>query len=149
MINKDKYSVLFSKNTNNVAKEEFMATLDLPQGLHKYLSLPVYMGKSKAKIFSYLSMEAPARMEGKIVIPDWQRNFDKICGSGNSSHMPCHALILPRVYVMKLAQWCVVSGGRNRRRRTKFTGCHGKLWQVARRKEDSATVIYTCSTSPC
>ncbi|XP_066382241.1 uncharacterized protein [Miscanthus floridulus] len=56
IINKEKSSVLFSKNCGEATKEEFLAALDLSHEAKndKYLGLPVYMGRSKAKMFTYL-----------------------------------------------------------------------------------------------
>jgi hypothetical protein len=56
IINKEKYLVLFSKNCGEATKEEFLAALDLSHEAKndKYLGLPVYTGRSKAKMFTYL-----------------------------------------------------------------------------------------------
>ena len=54
-INKEKYSITFSKNTKSQDKRRFMEILELTQEAMnpKYLGL-VYMGRSKADIFAYL-----------------------------------------------------------------------------------------------
>jgi hypothetical protein len=56
VINKDKSSILFSKNCGQSKKTEFMAALNLSQEAKsdKYLGLPVYMGRSRSKMFAYL-----------------------------------------------------------------------------------------------
>ena len=87
-INKEKSSVMFSRNAKSVHKEQVMAALDISVEARneKYLGLPVYMGKSKEKTFNYLkeSMEACAGLEGKVAIQGWERNFDKGSGTSNS-----------------------------------------------------------------
>ncbi|KAK8443976.1 hypothetical protein SEVIR_9G060650v4 [Setaria viridis] len=54
-INKDKSSVMFSKNTKATDKLQLMAVLDIATEARndEYLGLPVYMGKSIAKTFAY------------------------------------------------------------------------------------------------
>jgi hypothetical protein len=56
MINKEKSSVLFSKNTIQEKREEVKSILNINKEGHsgKYLGLPVYIGKSKSKTFAYL-----------------------------------------------------------------------------------------------
>jgi hypothetical protein len=56
MVNKEKSTILFSKNTKNRCKDEMKGILNISaEGLsRKYLGLPTYVGKSKAKIFEYL-----------------------------------------------------------------------------------------------
>lgn len=56
VINKEKSSVLFSRNCSRSAKDGVMSTMQLSHEARsdKYLGLPVYMGKSKAKMFSCL-----------------------------------------------------------------------------------------------
>jgi hypothetical protein len=50
------WRILFSKNTKNRCKDEMKGILNISaEGLsRKYLGLPTYVGKSKAKIFEYL-----------------------------------------------------------------------------------------------
>ncbi|WVZ50961.1 hypothetical protein U9M48_002159, partial [Paspalum notatum var. saurae] len=65
-INKEKSSVMFSKNTDVTAKQQFMATLDISTEARneKYLGLPVYMGRSKKQTFSYLKDRIWQRIQG-------------------------------------------------------------------------------------
>jgi hypothetical protein len=66
IINKEKSSVLFSKNCGDLTKEELPAALDLSHEAKsdKYLGLPVYMGRSKAKMFTYLKDRVWKRIQG-------------------------------------------------------------------------------------
>lgn len=56
VINREKSSVLFSKNTKQQNKEKVKTILKFNKEGHsgKYLGLPVYIGKSKRKTFAYL-----------------------------------------------------------------------------------------------
>ena len=55
-INKEKSSIVFSRNTKAQDRRKFMQALDLSQESMnaKYLGLPVYMWKSKTSLFAYL-----------------------------------------------------------------------------------------------
>jgi hypothetical protein len=55
-INKDKYSILFSKNTSDRDKSDMLSILNISTEARneKYLGLPVYMGRSRSKTFAYL-----------------------------------------------------------------------------------------------
>lgn len=66
VINKEKSSVLFSRNCSRSAKDGVMSTMQLSHEARsdKYLGLPVYMGKSKAKMFSYLKDKVWKRIQG-------------------------------------------------------------------------------------
>lgn len=65
-INKDKSSVMFSKNCDETKKMEFMDILSLSQEARSntYLGLPVYVGRSKSKLFSYLKDRVWKRIQG-------------------------------------------------------------------------------------
>jgi len=65
-INKDKSSIMFRKNTKAANKHHLMAGLDITTEARndKYLGLPVYMGKSKAKTFMYLKERVWKRVQG-------------------------------------------------------------------------------------
>jgi hypothetical protein len=65
-INKEKSSVMFSKNAKNTDKQQMMAALDIQVEARneKYLGLPVYMGKSKEKTFAYLKDRVWKRVQG-------------------------------------------------------------------------------------
>jgi len=65
-INKDKSSIMFRKNTKAANKHHLMAGLDITTEARndKYLGLPVYMGKSKAKTFIYLKERVWKRVQG-------------------------------------------------------------------------------------
>ena len=65
-INKDKSSVMFSKNANANDKQHLMSVLELSVEARneKYLGLPVYMGKSKEKTFAYLKDKVWRRVQG-------------------------------------------------------------------------------------
>ena len=66
MINKDKSSILFSKNCGQGRKAAFMSLLNLSHEARsdKYLGLPVYMGRSKSKLFAYLKDRVLKRIQG-------------------------------------------------------------------------------------
>jgi hypothetical protein len=56
MTNKEKSSVMFSRNTRDSMKGCFLAELSVTQEAttDKYLGLPVHLGRSKSKMFTYL-----------------------------------------------------------------------------------------------
>jgi len=66
LVNKDKSSVMFSKNTSEEIKSAFMLSLDLAAETlnEKYLGLPVFIGNSKVKTFSYLKDRVWKRIRG-------------------------------------------------------------------------------------
>ena len=59
-INKDKSSIMFSKNTSEEVKSNLMTALEIRSEARneKYLGLTMYMGKSKAHTFAYLKDRA-------------------------------------------------------------------------------------------
>ena len=65
-INKEKSSIVFSKNTKSCARRRFMEILDLTQETltSRYLGLPVYMGRSKKSVFAYLKERVWKRIKG-------------------------------------------------------------------------------------
>lgn len=65
-INKDKCAILFSRNTKAEDKSELMNQLGISkEGFSgKYLGLPVYIGKSKAKAFQYLKEKIWNKLQG-------------------------------------------------------------------------------------
>lgn len=69
-INKDKSTIMFSKNSTTVEKENVMAGLGIQSEARneKYLGLPIYMGRSRSQTFSYLkdSLEKATRVERKV-----------------------------------------------------------------------------------
>lgn len=56
IINKEKSAVMFSRNTSAEPRQRFLDGMGLSQEMRsdKYLGLPVYMRRSKSKIFAYL-----------------------------------------------------------------------------------------------
>jgi hypothetical protein len=70
-INVEKSSIMFSKNTRNQAKRAMMHRLGLTmEGRNeKYLGLPVYVGKSKMKVFEYLKDRVWKNIQG------WKEKF--------------------------------------------------------------------------
>lgn len=66
MINKDKSSILFSKNTRPKQKEEMKNILHITsEGLtSKYLGVPSYVGKSKARAFEYVKDRMWKKIQG-------------------------------------------------------------------------------------
>lgn len=66
VINKKKSSVLFSRNTQENMRDAFLISLGVSQEAHidKYLGLPIYMGRSKKKMFSYLKDRVWKRIQG-------------------------------------------------------------------------------------
>lgn len=56
VINKDKSAVMFSPNTSSLEKRAVMAALNMQRETtnERYLGLPVFVGRSRTKIFSYL-----------------------------------------------------------------------------------------------
>jgi hypothetical protein len=66
IINKEKSSIMFSRNTSGAAKQSFMEIMDIPQEAvnEKYLGLPVYMGRSKKKTFEYMKDRVWRKIQG-------------------------------------------------------------------------------------
>jgi len=62
IINKEKSSIMFSKNARSAEKQQMMTALgiNVEARNEKYLGLPVYMGRSKEKTFAYLKDVAQA-----------------------------------------------------------------------------------------
>jgi hypothetical protein len=65
-INVEKSAIMFSKNTNSEAKKEMMTTLGVFRVAwnEKYLGLPVYVGRNRAKIFAYLKDKIRKLIQG-------------------------------------------------------------------------------------
>jgi hypothetical protein len=65
-INKDKSSVMFSKNARRADKQRLMCDLEITKEAHneKYLGMPVYMGRSKERTFTYLKDRVWKRVQG-------------------------------------------------------------------------------------
>ncbi|KAL3537980.1 hypothetical protein ACH5RR_001346 [Cinchona calisaya] len=71
MINFNKYSIMFSKNTSVSEKEEVMQQLG---GMtiaikDKYLGLPLIMGRSKNQVFTCIMEKVAAKLQG------WKKNL--------------------------------------------------------------------------
>jgi hypothetical protein len=66
VINMEKSSVMFSRNTPRWGKERIMQVLGLGLEAHggKYLGLPLYVGRSKARCFEYLKERIWKRIQG-------------------------------------------------------------------------------------
>nr|AAP53315.2 retrotransposon protein, putative, unclassified [Oryza sativa Japonica Group] len=66
VINKDKSAVMFSPNTSSLEKGAVMAALNMQRETtnEKYLGLPVFVGRSRTKIFSYLKERIWQRIQG-------------------------------------------------------------------------------------
>ena len=92
-INKDKSSIMFSKNAMAAHKHQLIVGLDITTEARndKYLGLPVYMGKSKAKTFTYLKERVWKRVymgksiwEGEVAFQSWKGDTDKSHSASNS-----------------------------------------------------------------
>ena len=66
IINKEKSSIMFSKNARSAEKQQMMTALgiNVEARNEKYLGLPVYMGRSKEKTFAYLKDRFWKRIQG-------------------------------------------------------------------------------------
>lgn len=66
IVNKDKSSIMFSKNTSQADRKMVMEILDISTEARneKYLGLPVYMGRSRAKTFAYLKERVWKKIQG-------------------------------------------------------------------------------------
>uniref|UniRef100_A0A0A9AZV2 Reverse transcriptase domain-containing protein n=1 Tax=Arundo donax TaxID=35708 RepID=A0A0A9AZV2_ARUDO len=79
MINKEKSTAMFSKNTTETAKQACMGALNFNTEAknEKYLGLPVYIGRSAKKAFAYIkekNMEKDTGLEGNNVIQSRERD---------------------------------------------------------------------------
>lgn len=65
-INADKSSIMFSKNTKRDDKNAMMTSLGVTSETwnERYLGLPVYVGKSRSKVFAYLKDRIWKRIQG-------------------------------------------------------------------------------------
>ena len=66
MINKEKTTLFFSKNTDEASQEAIKVTLNVPAIRHyeKYLGLPLFIGKNKTTCFIQVKERIWARMQG-------------------------------------------------------------------------------------
>jgi hypothetical protein len=71
MINKSKSAILFSPNTSDADKRVVKDILDVEKETmnEKYLGLPVFVGNSRTKVFSYLKDRVWKRIQG------WKERF--------------------------------------------------------------------------
>jgi hypothetical protein len=65
-INKDKSSIIFSKNTCDRDRSDMLTTLNISSEARneKYLGLPVYMGQLRSRTFAYLKDRVWKRIQG-------------------------------------------------------------------------------------
>jgi hypothetical protein len=75
-INKEKSSIMFSRNVCTTAKEEMKQILQLSSEAmtDKYLGLPIHIGCSKEKAFSYLKKRTWKRIQG------WRERLLSVAG---------------------------------------------------------------------
>jgi len=66
VINKDKTTVMFSKNTPASVRALMMAELGINQTANndRYLGLPVHIGKSRKSAFEYIKQRVWAKIQG-------------------------------------------------------------------------------------
>jgi hypothetical protein len=66
MINREKLSVVFSKNAKRNTKNLLLRSLELGSGVTegKYLGLPTYVGRSKTQCFAYIKEKIWGRIQG-------------------------------------------------------------------------------------
>ena len=78
MINKEKTTLFFSKNTNEQAKEVVKVALNVSaiQHYEKYLGLPSFIGRNETAYFIQIKERIWSRMEGEAFITGGQRNYD-------------------------------------------------------------------------
>jgi hypothetical protein len=126
VINREKSSVMFSSNTPGRIKEAIMQRLGL--GLEtkggKYLGLPLYVGRSKAKCFEYLKEKIWKRIQG------WKERFLSAAGKelllkAVVQAIPTYAMAcfdLTKSLCDSISQMVCVIGGPNK---TMKAGCTG------------------------
>ena len=66
MINKEKLAIMFSPNTSTKDKREVMQAHNIRRETvnERYKGLPVHVGKSRKKVFTYLKERIWARIQG-------------------------------------------------------------------------------------
>jgi hypothetical protein len=66
MINKEKSAIMFSPNVRRNEREAIMQELAISKETmnERYLGLPVFVGRSKTKVFSYLKERIWSRIQG-------------------------------------------------------------------------------------
>jgi hypothetical protein len=72
IINKEKSSIMFSRNTNDAEKQELMASLDIPGIAGVYWEIKI----KNFCISKGQSMKENSRLEEKAHFKSWERNFD-------------------------------------------------------------------------
>src|SRR4051812_15708400 len=88
MINKDKSSILFSKNTDEGRKNTMKRIMDVEGLTGKYLGRPTCIGKGKEKNFHHIREKVwkkYTRMEGEILDKSREGNIDKSISTCNYS----------------------------------------------------------------
>jgi hypothetical protein len=76
--NKDKSSIMFSKNTDEGVRESVMDALQINVEARNenYLGLPVYMGQSKTQTYGYLKEKVSQQIQG------WKEKLLSKAGKG-------------------------------------------------------------------
>ena len=66
MVNKDKTTLFFSRNTNEATQEAIKVSLGLPaiQHYEKYLGLPSFVGRNKKACFTHIKERIWSKMQG-------------------------------------------------------------------------------------
>lgn len=72
VVNKDKTSIMFSTNTPQLIRDQILSELRITHlaSNEKYLGLPVYIGKSKKRMFEYIKQKVwvNSRLAGEIAL---------------------------------------------------------------------------------
>lgn len=150
-INKEKSSVLFSKNYGDTARLDFLTTLGVSHGARndKYLGLPVYMGRSRTKMFSCLKDRVWKHIQG------WKEKL--LSKAGKETLIKAVAQAIPSFamsYFDLTEGLCdelsmMICRGLSRMMRRKCIGCPGKRPLEGRRREAWAIETYISSIWQC
>ena len=123
MINVDKSSIMFSKNTKRRARKETMRKLGLKsEGRNeKYLGLPVYISQSKLKAFEYLKEKVWRLIQGwkeKWLSKAGKEILIKACTQAIPMHaMACFDItksLCDQISAMVCRYWWVVMQKKNK-----------------------------------
>ena len=80
MVNKEKTTIFFSRDTDDDTQEAIKVSLSLPtiQHYEKYLGLPSFVGRNKKACFTHIKdLVKNARMEREVAFSSGQRSYDK------------------------------------------------------------------------
>jgi hypothetical protein len=139
LLNREKTSIFFSRNTCEEVKEVILRIAGIPatQRYDKYLGLPALVGKSRIREFQSIKERVSKRVN------DWKTKF--LSQAGKEILLKAVVQAIPtysmsifcflKNFVRRSILSCKGFGGDIRRMRIKSIGCRGKNWGDQKHKE--------------